>query len=77
MPAGAKDGQHDVHGCCGRRGAGDGVPEVDGDAVGEACRDFQHPLLASEQGRLEPRAATTADQSITATGCPLTMPGGW
>ena len=27
--------------------AGEGVPEIDGDAVGHACRNFQHPLLAS------------------------------
>ncbi len=31
--------------------AGEGVPEVDGDAVGEACRDLQHPLLASGAGK--------------------------
>ncbi len=28
-----------------------------------------------EQGRLEPRAAITAGQSMTATDCPLPMPG--
>jgi hypothetical protein len=27
--------------------AGEGVLEIDGDAVGDACRDLQHPLLAS------------------------------
>jgi hypothetical protein len=26
--------------------AGDGVPEVNGDAVGQACRDLQKSLLA-------------------------------
>src|SRR6202042_2382060 len=29
----------------------DGVPEVDGDAVGQACGDLQHPLLASGAGK--------------------------
>jgi len=33
--------------------AGDGVPEVNGYAVGQACRNLQHPLLASGAG--EPR----------------------
>ena len=31
--------------------AGEGVPEVDGYAVGQACRDLQHPLLASGAGK--------------------------
>jgi hypothetical protein len=32
----------------------EGVLEIDGDAVGQACRDLQHPLLAS--GASETRA---------------------
>src|SRR5215467_5323950 len=31
--------------------AGEGVAEIDRDAVGEACRDLQHPLLASGAGK--------------------------
>src|SRR6266699_1811478 len=31
--------------------AGEGIPEVDGYAVGQACRDLQHPLLASGTGK--------------------------
>src|ERR1035438_7717310 len=34
--------------------AGEGVLEIDGDAVGQACRDLQHPLLAP--GAWETRA---------------------
>lgn len=31
--------------------AGEGVAEVNGNAVGDACRDLQHPPLASGAGK--------------------------
>ena len=32
--------------------AGEGFPEVDGYAVGQACRDLQQPLLAPGAGKV-------------------------